>query len=86
MGWGHHGWIMGGLGGWDVLIGLVVMALFWGGLIALLFFVVRAAVGGGRGSRDGDPKKDALSILAQRYAKGEISTDEYQEMKATLRG
>jgi len=30
------------------------------------------------------PRKEALDILSERYARGEITRDEYQQMKATI--
>jgi len=60
-----------GLGPW---IGLVWLAL-WGA--AIFFFVTR---GRRRGCwRTGE------SVLAERYAKGEIDADEYRDRRATLR-
>lgn len=88
MGWGHHLWGLGrfgGLGGWEVLIGILMMVLFWGGLFAVLYFVVRAAVGGRRDQRENSPNQEALRILSERYAKGEITSEEFREMKETLR-
>ncbi|MGA9533674.1 MAG: SHOCT domain-containing protein [Anaerolineales bacterium] len=84
MGWWHHGWILGLGGGewWMVLVMGLLMLLFWGGVLALLFWVVRAAAGQ-RGPHQG-PGEGALDILARRYAMGEISAEEYQEMKAAL--
>lgn len=84
MGWGHHVWGFGGFGGWEMLFGVLMMLLFWGGLFAVLFFVVRAAVGGRRERHEPETGRKALGILAQRYAKGEISADEYREMKDVL--
>jgi putative membrane protein len=87
MGWWHHGWLLGLGGGewWMVLVMGLLMLLFWGGLIALLFFAIRAAVG--RGSYQ-PPNvavgSEALDVLARRYASGEISADEYKEMKEVL--
>ena len=38
----------------------------------------------GRGHNDEDKTQDELSILRQRYAKGEISEAEYERMKQKL--
>jgi len=59
----------------------------WGGLFLGLFvllFVVYFAIrlfGESAGKRGND---EALEILKKRYARGEISEDEYQRMKAEL--
>lgn len=84
MGWGHHGWLMGGGGGWMILINVLVLLLVFGSLFAVIFFAVRAAVSGSARSGEASPTQGALQILAQRYANGEISTDEYREMKKAL--
>ena len=82
-----HGWDMGfGWGGW--LIGGLVMLLFWGGVIALAFFAVRALMrSGGERPEEGSQLRSgesALDILQKRYARGEISQEEYLEMKRDL--
>jgi putative membrane protein len=82
-----HGWDMGfGWGGW--LIGGLVMLLFWGGVIALAFFAIRALMrsGGGPAERESQPRsgESALDILQKRYARGEITQEEYLEMKRDL--
>jgi len=71
LGWG--GWLLGGL----------MMLLFWGGIIAVLFFAVRAFAGNGRQqpTPDGD---SALDILKKRYARGEISQEEYEAVRRDL--
>ena len=38
-----------------------------------------------RGREDDEDELDALEILNRRYAKGEISTEEYQRMKDEIR-
>jgi putative membrane protein len=63
----------------------LVMVLFWGGLIALLLVAVRAAIGGGSQTDRPAGGSQALDVLARRYAKGEISADEYKEKKDVLR-
>jgi putative membrane protein len=82
-----HGWNMGmGWGGW--LVGGLMLLLFWGGVIALAFFAVRALlradqrrVGAGSEIRGGET---ALEILQKRYARGEISRQEYQGIRHDL--
>lgn len=65
--------------GWLAYGGLM-MALFWGGLLALAAVLLRGLRRAGRGS------STALEILSSRYAKGEISREEYQRMRKDLEG
>jgi putative membrane protein len=84
-----HGWNMGfewGWGGW--LLGGLMMLLFWGGVITLALFAVRALVhsdqgrvGAGSEIRGGET---ALEILQKRYARGEINRQEYKDMRHDL--
>ncbi len=57
-----------------------MMLLFWGGVIALVIFVVRA-FSGPRSS--GDP---AMARLRQRLATGQISQEEFDKTKQILQG
>lgn len=86
MGWGM-GW------GWTVLFGTLLVI----GLVVLIVVVARA-VGGGltrdddRGRRTpegysgppGSERSPARRALDERYARGEISTEEYREILGNL--
>ena len=48
------------------------MLLFWGAIIVLAALLLRQVTGGGARSR-------ARQILEERYAKGEISKEEFDE-------
>lgn len=79
-GWYHmhdYGWGMGiGMGlGWLVLLALIV------GLVVL---VTRGGSWPGPQAPAEDHRKEALSILASRYARGEIDSKEYEERKRLL--
>ena len=65
-----QGWGMGG--GW------LSMLLFWGAVIALIIFLVRRT--GGTEPRN----ESAIEILKKRYAKGEITKDEYESIKKDI--
>jgi putative membrane protein len=62
---------------------LLMMLLFWGGIVALVVFVVRSM-----NQRDNDrapaKRSDARSILEERFAKGEISEDEFEQRRRVL--
>jgi len=61
-----------------MFFGPALMILFVIGCFAALFYVVRGAIG----ARSRGP--DALEILKQRYARGEIAQAEYEERRRLL--
>ncbi|MFQ5942412.1 MAG: SHOCT domain-containing protein [Anaerolineales bacterium] len=65
-----------------------MMLLFWGGLIALAVVIIRSFTGGGSRSASNDPpsQKAPLQIIEERYAKGEISKEEFETIRADLSG
>jgi putative membrane protein len=62
------------LGHWYAALFTLV---FWGGIIALVVWAIRRLTA----SKQGD---DALKILSERFARGEIDEKEYEERKAVL--
>jgi putative membrane protein len=73
-GWGHmDGWG----GGWMWLWGTLIM-LSWVAVIAAAVWLVARSLGVSRPNR-------AREILDERYARGELSTDEYRERLDQLR-
>ncbi len=83
-GYGDH--MMWGYGGG--LIGGLFMLVFWGALIAVIVLAVRWLSDGSSGSsgqrRGGDRSTDALEILRQRLARGEIDPEEYAARRKVL--
>jgi putative membrane protein len=68
--WGNYGWGMGS--GW------ILMILFWALVILGIVYVVQAI--SRRAVRSG-PEETPLDILKKRYAKGEISKEEFERMR-----
>lgn len=63
-------------------IGPVVSVIFW---IFIIMLVVRFVRRGKRGNFEGwGEDKDAIHILRERFAKGEIDREEYEERKKVL--
>lgn len=77
----HEGYGMGGY--W---LGWVGMA-FFGLIMILLVWAVVKYLKNGRGSNapDGGKKSDALGVLEERYAKGEINREAYLQMRDELK-
>jgi putative membrane protein len=76
--WGMHPMMfMWGAGG---LVMMVMMLVFWGLVIAGLVLGIRWLAGQGRGGG----RDEALEILRQRYARGEIDKQEFDSRKRDL--
>ena len=63
-------------GGWMIILWVVIIALIVWGVIAL--------VKRGSSTSDTSQKHDPLDMAKERYAKGEISKEEYEEIKKNL--
>jgi len=74
-------------GGW--FVGLIVLVLFLllvgGGIAAVVWFVAQGSHGSTQAGRH-EPRREneALEILRQRYARGEIDREEFQQMREDL--
>lgn len=77
MGWGNQGYGMGWFGG-------IFMVLFWGLIIVGIVLVIRHFTAGQGGRSSTSALRDPLEILKERYASGEIDTEEFEERKEML--
>jgi putative membrane protein len=77
MGWYDNGW------GWGAGIGMFVMVLFWGGLIALGVWAVARLT---RGESRPMPLESPRQILDRRFASGEIDAEQYAQSRHILEG
>lgn len=78
--------MMTGLGMGFSFIGLILMLVFWGGLIVLAVWLVRALFAGNHQSTKSShgSASSARQILDQRYARGEINREQYDAMKRDI--
>lgn len=74
-------WYNGWQSGWVGLLMGLMMLLFWGALIAVIYFALRSLLRGGRITQ---PARTPLEILKERYAKGEITEADYDRMRQKL--
>ena len=71
-------------GGWGGGLFAILFGLFWLAFWVVLIVIAIRVLSTMR--RDSSPRSDALSILEQRYARGEIDRDEFLERKKVLIG
>lgn len=83
--WPGHGW------GFDwgmMMLGGLLMLLFWGGVIFLIIVAIRTLTRPGQPGAAGDRFSTdihtPLEILQERYARGEITREQYLEMRRDL--
>ena len=78
---GNHGHFFdgGAMGfGLMMIIGPIFMLALIAGIAAVVFFVFRGMGGGGSGNQR------AIEILQERFARGEIDRDEFEERRQAL--
>lgn len=76
----HDGGMMGDWdwgGGWWIIMP-IMMVLFWGGIIAVAVWGIRQFTSG----RDGG--RSPLDIARERYARGEITAEEFEKLRRDL--
>ncbi len=79
--WGHTGdW--GPMGWLWMIMGFLFMAAFWVGVVLLIIYGIRALSRSGSSGSGRGPS--ALDIAMTRYARGEISKEEYEQLKRDL--
>jgi putative membrane protein len=71
-GWGH------------MVFGSLMMLLFWGAVVLAIVFVVRWLGMAGHRPETPAPENRALAILEERFARGEIDVNEFEERKRRL--
>ncbi len=69
--------------GW-LLFGGGLMLLFWIALIALIAVAIRSLLHPNSGQAAATSSSNALEILKDRYARGEINKEEYDNMRRVL--
>jgi putative membrane protein len=73
----YDGWQSGWVG---ILMGLM-MFLFWGAIIAVIYYALRSLLRGGGITQ---PARIPLEILKERYVKDEITDVDFDRMRQKL--
>ena len=71
--------------GWDFgfgLLGIILTILFWVLIIVAIVYLVRYL--GGHLHEEGKNTRSPMDILKERYAKGEITKDDFERIKRDL--
>ncbi len=79
MGWGFYGF--GGFWWW-----WIVVATFWVLIIAGVVWLIVWLTRQGRAAAGGPERPTPLDILRERYARGEITREEYERMRRDIEG
>ena len=68
------------------LFGFIGMLLFWAGLIILAIWLVGLLFPSTKIKQESDSQRSlsAPEILKRRYAQGELTAEQYQEMRQTI--
>jgi putative membrane protein len=74
------GWAYGGMWLWMVF-GFLLFVLFWGAIIWLIVWAIKKATER-RGSESAS--QNALDIAKARYARGEITKEQFEQIKTDL--
>ena len=64
-------------------LGFLWMILFWGAIIALIVWAIRRTTGHHINRMD---TRSPLDIAKERYAKGEITKEQFEQLKKDLTG
>lgn len=78
--YGPHMWG----GGWWMFFGPFTMILFFGAIVLVVVLLVRWLDGSRRDYRTPSSDKTALAILEERFARGEIDKEEFEERRRIL--
>ncbi len=66
------------------LTGFFLMLLFWVILILLAAWLIKALFSMGRNDTTQKDQPNAKEILDQRYARGDITREQYEKMKSDM--
>ncbi len=75
-----HMWDVSTGMGWWMMFGGLWMVIFWGAIIALIVWGIKKLTERGGST----PGRNPLDVAKERYAKGEISREDFEQIKKDL--
>lgn len=80
-----YGFGWNGISGWG-WVGMALMMVFWFAILALFIYAISRAFWRPSQAAMGPTDEDrAMRLLRERYARGEITEEEYRQVSSTLR-
>lgn len=80
-----YGFGWNGISGWG-WVGMTLMMVFWFAILALFIYAISRAFWRPSQPVTGLSDQDrAMNLLRERFARGEITSEEYQKASSTLR-
>ncbi|PTQ81421.1 putative membrane protein [Trichococcus patagoniensis] len=76
----YYGYNM--MGGWGIFMMIILLVIL---IVIIVYVVMKLVQGGNNAGTTSNGRDEALEILNQRYAKGELSDEEYQQKKKILK-
>ena len=73
-------------GGWGMVM-ILMMVLFWAAIVVVIIVGIRWLLTSNRSGRQTTPERQttsALDVLKERYARGEISKQEFEEIRRDI--
>jgi putative membrane protein len=70
--------------GWWMIFGGIWMLVFWGAIIALIIWGIKKLTERRNSGHGPQVKSDPLDIAKERYARGEISREEFDQIRKDL--
>ena len=70
--------------GWWMLFGIILAVIFWAAIIGLAVWGIRRLTQPRDSDREARGKATPLDIAKERYAKGEITREEFEQIKKDL--
>jgi len=70
--------------GWWMVYGALVMVVFWGLIIGVVVWTISRLTRREGSGREFSERRDPLDIAKERYARGDISKEEFDRIKKDL--